>query len=626
MKYYENYINYYINASNILEATIFCENYTDNNIYAISDIGNLKFTSVIDVNRALNNDKVLIDINERNIQVIKIIKYFNFNYLDGILLINSKIIYGKNKKNIPIYLFKPNNNKYPNFLVASKIKEKFKLINSNIYCTIKYNKWDIDSKYPSGIIDTVIGPVGDMESELNYILYKNNLYKKKLKELNIKDNSIEYIKDNSIVNRQDFTNKIIFSIDPPGCKDIDDAFHIDSTKDGFQIGVHIADVSNFITDDEDYLFHDRTSTIYAPHKIINMLPEKYSNDLFSLIENTDKYAFSIIYNFDKDYNLIDYYFSKTVINVNDNMTYEYAQNIINDKSESEIYSWRLKELSNISNKINIVNKSDEEDYDSHYLVETFMVLTNNKVAEYLYSKNPLLTILRVHENNNTNNNFDIINKKKKNFINYLKIIQSQSANYCTGNSINCDNIAHYGLNIKYYTHFTSPIRRYIDILVHRFLYYLLNDTVNEDKSLYINLNEKLIKFCDNANSFNKNIKRMKRDYDKLSLINILKNNGNEIQTYCNIINIKENGIIDIYINDYNIGHRFKLFSYKLDEIVKIKNTNEKITIENIQNNKKIILHLYQDIYISINSIILEDNLNNKIKIKFLEPDISEILI
>ena len=623
MKYYENYKNYNINNSNIVEATIYCESYTDNNIYAISDNGDLKFTSVIDVNRALNNDKVLINISDKN-KVLKIIKYFNFNQLEGILLINSKIIYGKNKKNIPIYLFKPNDNKYPNFLVASKIKEKLKLINSNIYCTIKYNKWEIDSKYPAGIIDTVIGPVGDMVSELNYIIYKNNLYKKKLKELNIKENSV--------LNREDLTNKIIFSIDPPGCKDIDDAFHIDKTSDGFEIGVHIADVSNYITDDEDYLFYDRTSTIYAPHKIINMLPEKYSNDLFSLIENTDKYAFSIIYNFDKDYNLIDYYFSKTLINVNDNMTYEYAQNIINDISESEIYSWRLKELSNISNKLNIVNKSDEENYDSHYLVETFMVLTNNKVAEYLYSKNPLLTILRVHENNNDNNNninninFDIIEKKQKNLINYLKIIQSQSANYCTGNSINCENIGHYGLNIKYYTHFTSPIRRYIDILVHRFLYYLMNDNVNEDKSVYLNLNQKLIKFCENANKFNKNTKRMKRDYEKLSLIDILKNNDNEIRTYCNLINIKENGIIDVYLNDYNIGHRFRLFSYKLDEIVKITNTNENIIIENIQNNKKIILSPYQDIYISINSIILEDNLNNKIKIKFLEPDILEILL
>ena len=210
-------------------------------------------------------------------------------------------------------------------------------------------------------------------------------------------------------------------------------------------------------------------------------------------------------------------------------------------------------------------------------------------------------------------------KKNINLLKYLEIIKTESAKYYIGDEVNLSDIGHIGLNIKFYTHFTSPIRRYIDILVHRCLSNALNITnIPIDKSTLKNI-------CTNSNTLNKNIKRARRDYDKLSLINILKENSNEINTNCYIINFKENRVIDIFIEEYNISHRFNLYSEKLDNIIKYLPDNDTLIIKNKQNNKILKLYLYQEIKININSLILSDTFDNKIKITITEPDVFYLL-
>ena len=255
------------------------------------------------LNRALDGSLVTIDITDNCNKIINIINNNVPQIIPGILYVHSKMLYGTNKKNMPIYLFKPDNWKLPDFYVASNIKNKRKNLYTNIYCTINYVRWDVDKKLPTGSINQIIGDVGIFEHENEYILHKHNLY---FNNINKKKLSInEEIK---LEKRLDLRDKFVLSIDPEGCKDIDDAIHINETISGYEVGIHIADVSHFIKENTelDEVLKNRLTSIYAPHKTINMLPDKLSNGLCSLLPNQDKYAFSTIFNFNKNFNIGSY--------------------------------------------------------------------------------------------------------------------------------------------------------------------------------------------------------------------------------------------------------------------------------------------------------------------------------
>ncbi len=348
---------------------------------------------------------------------------------------------------------------------------------------------------------------------------------------NLKKNGIT--KD-ELSNRLDIRDTLTFTIDPEDAKDFDDALSFKKiNKDTYEIGIHIADVSHYVMPGSllDEEAQKRTTSVYLVDRTIPMLPEAISNELCSLREGEDKLAFSAIFEIDINTgNIIKEWYGRTLINSNKRFTYEEAQEIINN--ESGLYSYELLELNRISKIYEekrhnngaltfethevkfILDKEGKpisvkvkERIDTNKLIEEFMLLANSRVAKYMSDSD--FFVYRVHDKPE----YDRMEKLQE----FLKlfgyktkliggiiqpkelqeiitkaegteiydtlqtaIVRSmQKAIYTT------KNIGHFGLAFKYYTHFTSPIRRYPDILAHRLLQHKLSNTEFEyDQNWY----------------------------------------------------------------------------------------------------------------------------------------------
>jgi ribonuclease R len=350
--------------------------------------------------------------------------------------------------------------------------------------------------------------------------------------------------------RRDFRNIWTITIDPEDAKDFDDALSLKKLKSGnWEIGVHIADVSYYVKpgsklDEEGY---KRATSVYLVDRVIPMLPEKLSNYVCSLKANEDKLCFSAVFEMDEAGNVHKQWFGRTVINSDRRFNYDEVQQII-EKGKGEFaaeigilhrIASRLRDDRFKNGSINFSTqevkfKLDEdgtplsvyikEQKDSNRLIEDFMLLANRRVAELIGRKQekekPKTFVYRVHdmpspEKLNTfieflgklgyslkissqeslarsfNNLFkQIAGKGEENMIETIAIRTMAKAEYST------DNIGHYGLAFKYYTHFTSPIRRYPDLMVHRLLEHYLegggpvSKEVYEDKCEHCSLMER----------------------------------------------------------------------------------------------------------------------------------------
>ena len=527
---------------------------------------------IVTNNRGIHNDIVYVENNK-----IIGIKKRNTSKISGILYLNKNTKYGFNSKNMPYYIFRPLNKKYPTFLVASSLKTKIKT-----YMTIIFNKWPINSKYPYGQCMDVIGPINICKNIYEILLYKHNLIYPKLKILK---NTIEEHKSYFIEN----TNYKVFTIDPIGCKDIDDALSISIYDTYVELGVHITDVSYFINN-IDHLLNNLSSSIYGNHRQINILPDIYATNICSLLENTNRKSVSIFFKFSHNYVLIEYNIKLTNVHIIKNFSYEEAENII--KLRNNKYNYLLDLWDFMSNYNKLIT-------DTHILVEKLMILANHKIAETLYKYDKNNTILRVHNNNNNDNN-DINSTLNKITYNYLKMRTYNSAIY----EKNVINPTHYGLNINLYTHFTSPIRRICDIITHINIKNYLNK-----QDLLIISQENL----DHINKVNKDIKKLYNDYKIVDLLDKYKNKSN-IQCNAYIIDFTLNKFI-LYIPKYNIEYKIKYYNNKLDNLYTIIKADTFLEIMYENTIKK--YNKYDLIKIELYFIENEDSLENKIKIKIL---------
>lgn len=344
------------------------------------------------------------------------------------------------------------------------------------------------------------------------------------------------ISDQEVALRKDLREVTTFTIDPFNAKDFDDALSYRQLDDGeVEVGVHIADVSHYVRpgsalDSEAY---QRSTSVYLVDRVLPMLPEKISNELCSLRPNEDKLTFSALYIYDKDKKLKSQWFGKTVIHSNRRFTYEEAQEII-EKGEGD-YVQELMWMNEMAKKMRekryadgaISFESDEVQFrldengipievfvkerkDAHLLVEDFMLLANRTVAEYIRKKSvggEIPFVYRVHDlpNEEKLNDFaafaaefgfkmdlsspkgviNSLNKlaKESEENETLKLLTPLAIRTMSKAEYTTNNIGHYGLGFKDYTHFTSPIRRYSDILSHRILFdQLENKGIKEDKS------------------------------------------------------------------------------------------------------------------------------------------------
>lgn len=489
------------------------------------------------LNTALNGDTVEVEIDQNTInkkgkrvtgKVVRVIKRAQEQFV------------GVFEKKDGVYFLIPDNKRMYTTIRIQNIHEK---VAEGIKALVKLEQWSDPKKSPTGKIIKILGKKGVHEVEMESIVLEQGFdtilpqnVEEEARHIEKKKN----ITDADIKNRKDLRGIPTFTIDPETAKDFDDALSVNELPDGnIEIGIHIADVSYYVKPDSviDTEARQRGTSIYLVDRTIPMLPEILSNDVCSLSPNEDKRTFSIIFVISKDGEIKKQWIGETIIRSQKRFTYSEAQKTI-DTADGVFY----KELIILNNLAHIFRKKRVADgsiafeqeeiqfeldssgvpititkkklLDTNLLIEDFMLLANRKVAEYFYKlckdtkRRDLTFVYRIHDVPNEEKIEELsiflhaigyelkvgkknisakdINKlfkqiegtPEENLIKTATIRSMAKAVYST------TNIGHFGLSFKYYTHFTSPIRRYPDIMVHRILKsHLSGGTRINDKEL-----------------------------------------------------------------------------------------------------------------------------------------------
>ena len=485
-----------------------------------------------------------------------------------------------------------------------KVKtKKQKDINNYFYEII--NNYD-DTYY----LGNKIGTVGKEEDERLFLEYRNNIKWKKISK-KIYDQSLNK-DDPDILKRIDLTDKYCLSIDPEGSKDIDDCLHYEENKNIIEIGIHIADVSSYVIEGSelDKILFERCESKYFPWKTHHMLGEKYSTDICSLrkVKKGDKKkrAMSLILSFDQEGSLLKKDIVCSYIINRRELSYKNAEELMIDESNyTGIYIKKLYDFGIILKKkfeLNSVNN-----YDIHKMVEVYMLIANIIIAEKMsLCKNNI--ILRVQNKNKKNTVVSEENIDDTFLLEQINKFNMDSAKYI--DNVNADTY-HYSLNKKFYTHFTSPIRRYIDIIVHRKIKSIIN---TDERKININLKS----ICDYINDKKKCLKKAYRECLLLKTFYKIYNNNDGIYDYEGYIIDLDESIMLIFINKLNLNINYKILNKKTNHLFKVEiNDNLSIKIINKETNEIINYSLYQKINIRITFCKNEGLFHKKFQIQLI---------
>ncbi|MFT3679600.1 MAG: ribonuclease R [Ferruginibacter sp.] len=403
---------------------------------------------------------------------------------------------------------------------------------------VKLVKWDKDDKKPEGEVTGKLDASSLGDLAMKEILIENGF------PLQFEDEVLEEAERLSEIitreeerKRKDFRDILTFTIDPVDAKDFDDAISIRNMDNGnYEIGVHIADVSHFVTPGSilDKAAYERATSVYLPDRVNPMLPERISNELCSLRPHEDKYTFSAVFQITNRGEIKHKWVGRTIIHSNHRYTYEDVQEIIEKKEglnfkailllnglaqqfrkerfdngainfSSQEVRFKLDET---GKPIGIVIKESKE---AHQLIEEFMLLANRTVAEYVdkikINKEAIPFPYRTHDTPDEEKllpfaafakkfgyKFDLQDEAAvaQSFNNLLKEVSGKPEQHVLEQlgirtmakaSYTTENIGHYGLGFEHYCHFTSPIRRYPDVLVHRVVQECLDRNVAPDKKM-----------------------------------------------------------------------------------------------------------------------------------------------
>lgn len=406
---------------------------------------------------------------------------------------------------------------YDIFILPSKLKGAKD--NDKVIATIK--EWPKEAKNPVGEVIEVLGQAGTHNAEMHAILAEFELPLHFPKYIEQEAEKIpEAIPDSEIKNRKDFRKTLTFTIDPADAKDFDDAISIRQLKNkNWEIGVHIADVTHYVRPESpiEKEAYKRATSIYLVDRVVPMLPERLSNGVCSLRPNEEKLTYAVIFEMDENANVVKYDIHKTVINSDHRFAYEDAQQMIetgegvlakemtllntlaqklrkNRYAEGSINFERKEVKFNLDEKGRPTGVYFKISKEANQLIEEFMLLANKTVAEHIQKLGGKKAfVYRIHDKPDPEKlnhlsrfvrrfgyNLSISNKENiaqslnqmiddakekpyRNLIEVLSVRTMAKAVYSTFN------IGHYGLSFDDYTHFTSPIRRYPDMMVHRLL-------------------------------------------------------------------------------------------------------------------------------------------------------------
>lgn len=466
---------------------------------------------------AMNNDKVKVALcakrkkHQLEAQVIEILEHANETFV-GVLKVS---------KNYAFLLTETSTLANDIFIPKDKLKGG----KNGDKAIVRITEWPEEAKNPFGEVIDILGKAGDNTTEMHAILAEYGLpyvYPQAVEAAAEKLSAD--ITPEDYAEREDFRDVVTFTIDPKDAKDFDDALSIRTLKPGlWEVGVHIADVSHYVKEGSiiDKEAAKRATSVYLVDRTIQMLPERLCNFICSLRPDEEKLAYSVIFEMNEKAEVKNYRIRHTVIKSNRRFTYEEAQQIIEtgegDYKEEVLQLNRLAqilrekrmaagsinfdrcevkfEIDETGKPLSVYFKVSKE---ANKLIEEFMLLANKTVAEYVgkvpKNKKPKVLPYRIHDLPDPDkldnlNQFiarfgykirtggskaevsksinhllgEIEGKKEQNLIETVSLRAMQKARY------SIYNIGHYGLAFDYYTHFTSPIRRYPDLMVHRLL-------------------------------------------------------------------------------------------------------------------------------------------------------------
>jgi ribonuclease R len=403
---------------------------------------------------------------------------------------------------------------------------------------VRITEWQGKSKNPVGEVVELLSQERENEIAMKEILVENG-FPLRFSETVIKqaESLPDSLAADEIKKRKDCRDILTFTIDPADAKDFDDALSIRTLKNGnIEVGVHIADVSHYVLPDTelDVEAYERATSVYLPDRVLPMLPEHISNNLCSLRPDEDKFTFSVIFQLNRKGTVKQFWIGRTVIHSDRRFAYEDAQKIIEEKKgelsdeilllheiAENLRSERFKKGAINFSSQEVRFKLDEkglplgveikESKEANKLIEEFMLLANRTVAEYVQKRKvnsqPVPFPYRVHDFPNEDkltafaafaarfgykfnlNNPDEIahsfndmlrqveGKPEQHVLEQLGIRTMAKAVYST------ENVGHYGLGFEDYCHFTSPIRRYPDVMVHRIVQQCIDDQIKADKKM-----------------------------------------------------------------------------------------------------------------------------------------------
>lgn len=482
-----------------------------------------------DFNTALHGDLVRVRL-----------KYTNGRRLQGeveaIVQRKRTEFIGHLEMNKSFAFFIPNSDKpMPDFFIPL---EKLNGAKDKDRVLVKLIQWEQDGKRPMGEVVNVLDAENTNDVAMKEILLEAGF------PLEFSDEALEVaaripdtISDSEIKNRNDLRSALTFTIDPADAKDFDDALSFTKLKNGnYEIGIHIADVSHYVEEgtELDKDAYQRATSVYLPDRVNPMLPEHISNVLCSLRPNEDKLTFSAVFQITPKCEVKKYGLGKTIIHSDHRFTYEDVQVIIEGKAGQ--YAEEILILNELAQKMRkkrfqngAINFSSQEvrfklneagdpievvikeSLESHQLIEEFMLLANRTVAENLskikVNNKPVPFPYRVHDDPDEaklipfaafakkfGHKFDTSSPEAiaTSFNQLLKdvhglpeqhVLEQLGIRTMAKAKYTIENVGHYGLGFEYYCHFTSPIRRYPDVQVHRVLEQVLTNNIHPDKKM-----------------------------------------------------------------------------------------------------------------------------------------------
>jgi len=489
------------------------------------------FVSQNNLHHALNKDtvKVFVYASKKSSQpegeVVEIIERARETFVGTIEITNRFAFLVPDSRHMPFDLFIP--------------LDKLKGARSGQKAIARLTEWPVHAKNPFGEIIEVLGNQGENETEMHAILAEFGLpftFSEDVEEEAARIN--DRISKEDFMNRRDFRDVPTFTIDPEDAKDFDDALSLRSLDGNrWEVGVHIADVTYYVKPDTiiDVEGAQRATSVYLVDRVVPMLPERLSNYICSLRPNEEKLCFSAVFNMNDNAETENVWFGRTIIKSDRRFSYREAQNVLDtNKGDMSKEILTLNRLARILRerrfksgavafereevKIEVDEKGKpvriyaREHGESNELIEEFMLLANRKVAESIgktKDKSEKKTfVYRIHDkpDNEKLQKFsrfikkfgyklslktgkqtalslnqlltDVKGTREQDIVENLALRAMAKAEYST------NNIGHYGLAFDHYTHFTSPIRRYPDMMVHRLLADYLNGAASRNQKVY----------------------------------------------------------------------------------------------------------------------------------------------